>query len=78
MGAQILYDCTTSILHQVHEDIHALQLIKSMDTFHLVVVFEKVNDGLLNTEKHTWKIGVKSIPPKNVKTSNYPSIILFY
>ncbi len=31
LGAQILCDHTTFILHQVHADIHALQLVKSMD-----------------------------------------------
>ncbi len=53
LNAQILCDCTTTILHQVHENIHALQLVKSMDTFHLAFVFEKVNDGLPNIEKCT-------------------------
>jgi len=53
LGAQILCVRTTTILHQVHEDIHALQLVKSMDTFHLAIVFQKVNDGLPNIEKRT-------------------------
>jgi hypothetical protein len=40
-----------AILHQVYADIHALRLVKSMDTLHLAIVFEKVNDGLPNTKK---------------------------
>jgi len=51
LGGQILCDHTMAIFHQVYVDIHALQLVKSMDTLHLVVVFENVNDGLPNTEK---------------------------
>jgi hypothetical protein len=51
LGGQIICDHTTTTLHRVYVDIHALQLVKSMDTFHLMVVFEKVNDHLFNIEK---------------------------
>jgi hypothetical protein len=51
LGGQIICDHTTTTLHWMYVNIHALQLVKSMDTFHLMVVFEKVNDGLFNIEK---------------------------
>jgi hypothetical protein len=49
LGGQILCDHTMAILHQMYVDIHALT--KSMDTLHLMVVFEKVNDGHPDTKK---------------------------
>jgi hypothetical protein len=51
LGGQTICDHTTAIFHQMYVDIHALYLVKSMDTFHLMVMFEKVNDGIFNIEK---------------------------
>jgi hypothetical protein len=51
LGGQILCDHIMVIHHRVYANIHALWLDKFMDTFHLVVGFEKLNDGFPNIEK---------------------------
>lgn len=48
---QLFCDDTTTILHKIYADIHALRLVKTMDFLHPRVVFEKVDDGCPNIEK---------------------------
>jgi hypothetical protein len=43
LGGQMICDHTIAILHRMYVDIHALYL----DTFHLTIMFEKVNNGIL-------------------------------
>jgi hypothetical protein len=76
LGGQIICDHTMVILHQVYVVIHALRLVKSMDTLHLTILFEKVNVAFL-TPKNAWKIGVKNIPPKNISSKYKYEIVLF-
>ncbi len=51
LAGQLVCDDTMTILHKIYANIHALQLVKTMDFLHPRVVFEKVNDGCPNIEK---------------------------
>jgi hypothetical protein len=51
LAGQLLCDNTTTILHKIYADIHALWLVKTVDFLHPRIVLEKVDDGCLNIEK---------------------------
>jgi len=74
LGGQILCDHTIVILHQAYVDTMHYDWLYLGTSFIQWLCLKRLMMAFL-TLKNIWRIGVKNIPPKNVRASNYPSII---
>ncbi len=74
LGGQIVCDHKTIILHQVYGNTMHYDWLNLLTPFIQWLCLKRLMMAFL-TPKKTWRIGVKNIPLKNVRASNYLSII---